>query len=672
MKFSAYSPAVNPNVMQNVPVRTSRDLHVYGPQGGGEKWKMLGQVLGLGMEMQQKVTDGKVMEANAEYNRLMSEGTSKLMQRKEGAALNISEDYDKLQRDVLGQVKEKYGGYIGFGAGQEAFNAYTMKDDATRRAGVERYQQAQTDAYRETQYNNQLAECRNTALEGGGRVEDVQGALVRMDAIVDSRFGEYGGEKLTEQKRLEAGKIVGAAVDMAIGNGDYMKAEQLLSTYRSVLPTNAYIDARAKVNKLQEIRQEYVTVDDIAANCRDVNGKIDLNRGREMIAAICGKDATRGGIADSGAYWDSMLGVETPYGRNGCVYAGVTLTAPYFRFAAEHKSETNVGNLFRAAQEEGSGAHVEKYTGQKANKGDIFVYVQPGDDPTNPDNLEHVMVSDGEGGTYGNSSGAADYVDENGNEVRGNGYIVHNQTQDVGNLDIAYIIRMDDKTDSAVSAYDPQKEEKLLKMLEAKARSENAIEKQQESAYKDNVMQQMQNAGSYEAAYDILINSGLPMDQQNTLDAAARRYYQVGRAGAASRGGGVPEDGEGPMWEGKKYNPKKHEKLFAQMDITFQNGKNPTAKQWVEMEEAADALTGSGIMTEENVAELTEVYQVALPLLTDYLDEGHSIPEAYELLLNSGTDPKIACIAIANVHRSYKAVGKAEPYVDEEDTGGTN
>ena len=76
------------------------------------------------------------------------------------------------------------------------------------------------------------------------------------------------------------------------------------------------------------------------------------------------------------------------------------------------------------------------------------------------------MVSDGEGGTYGNSSGAADYVDENGNEVRGNGYIVHNQTQDVGNLDIAYIIRMDDKTDSAVSAYDPQKEEKLLKMLD--------------------------------------------------------------------------------------------------------------------------------------------------------------------------------------------------------------
>lgn len=666
MKFSTYTPSVNPDVLRNVPVYASRDLHAYGPQGGGEQWKALADFAGVGLEMKRKVTDGKVLEANSEYNRLMSEGTSALMQRKEGEALNITDDYDKLQKQVLGEVRKKYGSYIGFGPGAEVFNAYTQRDDATRRSGVVKYQQAQTDAYQETQYNNQLADCRNTALENGGTVESVAGALNRMDAVVDSRFREYGGEKLTEQKRIASGLIVGDAVNMAINNGDFAKAEALLSTYKGVLPTNAYIDARSKLHKQQEVRREYIAVDDIAAQCRDANGKIDLNRGRAMIEGICGKDAVRGGLSDSGEYWDSFIGKETPYGRNGCVYAGVTMTAPYFRFAAEHKNETNVGNLFLAAKEEGSGAHVEKYNGQKANRGDIFVYVQPGDDASVPGNLEHIMVSDGMGGTYGNSSSAADSVDADGNEVRGNGYIVHRETEDVDGLERAYIIRMDDRTD-AQSAYDPEKVEKMMRMLKAKADSESAMQRQAESAEYDNLLNRMQNAGNYYDAYDMAINSGLPMNKINQAVNAAASYYNVQRNGTA-RGGRT--SAEGPQWEGKPYNPKKDEKLFAQMDITFKNGKNPTAKQWVEMESAADAIVGSGVLTEEGVAELSDVYTEAMPLLADYLDEGHSIPEAYELLINAGADPKIACIAIAKVHRSYKTIGKAEPYEPEEETNG--
>jgi len=665
MKFSTYQPAVDPNVLQNVPVRVSRDLNAYGNRGA--QWKAIGQIAGIGLEMQQKVTDGKVLEANAEYNRLMSEGTALLMQKKEGEALNITDDYDRLQKDVLADVKQRYGGYIGFGAGQEAFNAYTMRDDATRRSGVVKYQQAQTDAYQETQYNNQLADCRNTALEGGGTIESVTAALNRMDAVVDSRFQEYGGEKLTEQKRIAAGLIVGDAVSMAINNGDFAKAEALLSTYKGVLPTNAYIDARSKLHKQQEIRREYIAVDDIAAKCRDVNGKIDLARGRAMIESLYGKDAVRGNLSDSGEYWDSFLGVETPYGRNGCVYAGVTLTAPYFRFAAEHKNETNVGNLYLAAKEEGSGAHVEKYNGQKANRGDLLVYVQPGDDASVPGNLEHVMVSDGMGGTYGNSSSAADSVDDEGNEVRGNGYIVHNPSEDVGNLEIAYIIRQDDATGKTQSAYDPEKVEKMMRMLKAKSDSESALQRQAESAEYENLLNQMQNAGDYYAAYDMAINSGLPMNKINQAVNAAAAYYNVKRDGTPRSGAA---SAEGPQWEGKPYNPKKDEKLFAQMDIIFKNGKNPTAKQWVDMESAADAIVGSGILTEEGVAELSDVYAEAMPMLADYLDQGHSIPEAYELLIDAGADPKIACIAIAKVHRSYKAIGKAEPYEEEEETGG--
>ena len=239
MKFSTYTPVVNPNTLHNVgitPTQASRDLNAYGGRGGGEQWGALANVAKMGLALQQKVADGKALEANAEYNRLMSEGTSALMQKKEGEALTIAEDYDKLQKNVLAQVKKKYGGYL-YGDARESFNAYTTRDDATRRASVVKYQTAQTDAYRETQYNNQLAECRNAAIEGGGNIEAVGGALNRMDAVVESRFGAYGGEKLIEQKRIAAGQIVGDAVGMALQSGDYVKAETLLSTYKGLLPT---------------------------------------------------------------------------------------------------------------------------------------------------------------------------------------------------------------------------------------------------------------------------------------------------------------------------------------------------------------------------------------------------------------------------------------------------
>ena len=133
MKFSQSPPVVNPNTIRNVPMQVSRDINVYGGKGGGEMWGALANAAKIGLAMQQKVIDGKTLEANAEYNRLMSEGTSALMQKKEGEALHITDEYDKLQKDVLADVRKRYGNYIGFGAGAEAFNAYTMRDDATRR-----------------------------------------------------------------------------------------------------------------------------------------------------------------------------------------------------------------------------------------------------------------------------------------------------------------------------------------------------------------------------------------------------------------------------------------------------------------------------------------------------------------------------------------------------------
>ncbi len=69
----------------------------------------------------------------------------------------------------------------------------------------------------------------------------------------------------------------------------------------------------------------------------------------------------------------------------------------------------------------------------------------------------HVTVSDGNGGYYGNSSSAKDYVDENGNEVRGDGCGVHADSPDIDGYQIAYIIRPDDLATQAMT--DLEKEE---------------------------------------------------------------------------------------------------------------------------------------------------------------------------------------------------------------------
>lgn len=688
MKFSTYSPAVNPSVMRNVPVHASRDMNVYGVQGGGEQWKAIGKLANIGLEMQKKVTDGKILEANAEYNRLMSEGTSALMQKKEGEALNIADEYDKLQKQVLNDVRKNYKQFIGFGAGAEAFNAYTMKDDATRRSGVVRYQQAQTDAYHETQYNNQLAECRNEAVEGGGTVEAVNGALNRLDAIVNTRFGEYGGEKLIEQKRIAAGQIVGDAVNMAINSGDFAKAESLLSAYKGVLPTNAYIDARTKLHKQQEKVREYTAIDDIAARCRDVNGKIDLARGFAAIDAICGQDAKGTGGAsgsDVAAAASAYINQETPYGRNGCVWAATNIGknfSPLLR-KANDAGIVNVGELLRFAKNEG--ASIEPYREGSARPGDAVVYFAPGDELTE-ENAEHVVLADGGGGYWGNSSGAADFQDENGETVKGNGYIIHGDSTDLGdNLVPRLVIRTAGGED--VSAYDPEKRDKLRRLLKAQYDSEQALERQERERNLAAAKDALASAGSYAEAVAILEDSGLDAETKEKLDKKAQGRFGVGNAKADGSGDvAADEYGEAPIIRGEKYTAAKRnqdtQKLYgAGFDI--EKGAYPSSgAKWMELETATERLLTSGKMFDVDVAGYrmaTEPQKDGSPNpiaagAMEALAEGKSMQDVYLLLTKGAGLTKGAAMAVlVQMPDEYKATGKAEEKDDDvnpEDFGG--
>lgn len=635
MKFSTYTPAVSPNTLHNIgitPTQASRDINAYGGRGGGEQIGALADAAKMGLALQKKITDGKALEANAEYNRLMSEGTSELMQKKEGEALTIADEYDKLQKNVLAQVNKKYGGYL-YGDSRESFDAYTMRDDATRRASVVKYQTAQTDAYRETQYNNQLAECRNAAIEGGGDIGAVAGALNRVDAVVESRFGGYGGEKLIEQKRIAAGQIVGDAVGMALQSGNYVKAETLLSTYKGLLPTKDYIEAKTKLQKQQETKREYMAIDQIAASCRGADGKIDLARGYAEIEDLCGPGATRGSVsgadvATAGSVYEHQ---ETPYGRNGCVWAATNIGKSFSPFLQKASQEgiVNVGELLRFAKTEG--ASVEAYNADDIKPGDAIIYFAPGDALTE-ENAEHVVLSDGAGGYWGNSSNAGE-----------NGLVVHGESTDLGeNLVPRLVIRT--AQGGSASAYDPEKREKLRRMLKAQADSERALEKRAEEDRMNAMKNEIAGAGDYGTAAAYIESLDADSDTRRRLTSYAAYIYHVPGAGG----------GEGSR-SGKPYNPQKDIKTLNAFNTAITMGENLTAEKWTNMRAASDAILQSGVLTDEAREQIDHALddETIWSQITAALDSGKDIEDIRDVFMASGMSAEMAMIVLSRIDDRY-------------------
>lgn len=256
MKFSSYNPVVNPNTLQNVQVRGAMAPQRFQPlMGESAQWKSFADMAKMGLSLHKDVVDGKTMEANAEYNRLMSEGTSALMQRKEGEALNIVDDYDKLQKDVLGQVRKKYGNYIGYGTGAEAFNAFTMRDDATRREHMVKYQTAQTEKFQETQFNNQLATCQEFVGAGGYTDAAIAEGMNRILPLIQSRYGNYGDAKIQEQITSAKRGMVEIALSYAGSMNDYARMKDICNKYRDAISPAKMSSTLAIIGKRQQEAQ---------------------------------------------------------------------------------------------------------------------------------------------------------------------------------------------------------------------------------------------------------------------------------------------------------------------------------------------------------------------------------------------------------------------------------
>ncbi len=480
---------------------------------------------------------GKVMEANNEYNRLMSEGTAELMQKKQENALNVVEDYDKLHVKALEKVRKKYGQFINYGKAGQAFTIYTERDNNTRREHMMKYQMAETDAYHETQFNNQLATCIQTAADGGYTDMSIDQGLNRAEGFIEARYGQYGKEMIEQQKRIFKGQIVADALSLSMKMEDYARMGQLAVKYSDYLDPKTRVSVLSMLGKRQKDAHDFKQANDLWVQLGGENATLDDYRNYfSNLYANSGNATTRF------SHYDSRLGLTMPDGRNGCVEAVVALTKPFAKLTADNSDVVNCGVLCRLAQNSDS-ATIERYNGGKVNEGDVLVYFSEGDDISDFDNAEHVVMADGNGGYYGNSSSAKDYVDENGNEVRGDGCIIHSDDQEIGGYQIGYVIRMDRQTMQEMS--DLEVEEQAQKawalhqkrMTEIKA-ADNAIISRAHDEMQDLMNHGVDDVDQYQAIINKYayangsVNNHVRIELEKTVAAVERRNERAAQQGA--------------------------------------------------------------------------------------------------------------------------------------------
>ncbi len=494
-------------------------------------------------QMKEQYDQGKVMEANNEYNRMMSEGMAELTQRKEEAALNIVQDYDKLHQKTLEQVRKKFGAFINYGKPGIAFNEYTSRDNNTRRDNMIKYQMQETDKYHQTQFNNQLAESQQMVMDGGGTDMAIDAALNRSNGFIEARFSSYGPEKVAEQKRIFKGQLVGSALQYATNMRDYARMGEISSKYNNYLDAETRVSVLSSLGKRQRDAHELRLSNDLWVKLGDHASREDV---RKMLIE---RNQQAGGLQGLFDKCESLCGVEMENKRNGCVEYVMKALSPFSSFGANNAGERNVGNLFRAASESGSGASVTRYDGQKLQAGDIIVYATPGDDITNPDNLEHVTVSDGNGGYYGNSSGARDYEDENGNYIKGNGCGVHSDDQEIGGYEIAYIIRPDDINAQEMSELEIEdqvdrlwdlyaKKYQHIKAEEKRIVYRGALELQDMANHGNTDWEQYQAVVDKYSMYNGVVDDAIRIQLETLVNEEKRRYERADAQAARGQASG--------------------------------------------------------------------------------------------------------------------------------------
>ena len=628
MKFTTYQAAVEPNTMHPPAVRVSSDVNAYG--SGGEEYGKLGAAIGqVNKVLAQRRDDLDAADVMKARNEIMTSLTQQLYGENGLFVTGVGENAKGLMGRTTDAINQTYDDV------SKNYNdrvKYALKGNLNenmanfQRIAASKEMAEGNEVRKETFASNLATNAQQAALTW-----QVNGAptmyVKNGDTLLQVRAKQEGwsGAQLTEERRKMVTDVAAAAVGAALENEDYDRADEILNQFRPDMDQQTYWKL-ARVGKQKQQAKEMDTEADEIFNMPGVwDGKnFNAAKAMEYVNARYGKDAVKsagGAIKDKEGFFAAVAGQES----------GGNYSAQNGRTGAFGKYQIMPENWSSWAQEAGLSADAP----QTPENQEIVAKYKLGQyyDELGPEGALvawYAGYQNGERWRDGaqDAIGAGGHYSWDARQGNGDEPSVREYVQEA--------LGRAGGAERTVSAYDPEKRDRLMKLIEAKGGDMQKGYQQQRRQYLDGVMQAAQSAGSYSAALSMLNGQDLSMDERVSLERTFRQYYRVDeRTGGGHAGGGR---------SGRVYNPSKDIEIMKKMDARIATGTKISSDQFVAYKSAALRLDNSGLLGDEyqELQNNPEVWSQ----ITDDIETG-GLDKAMKRLISCGVDPVTACALLA-------------------------
>lgn len=514
MKFSTYQPAVEPTVMRPPAVHVSGDVNAYGDTKAGAGLNQLagaiGQVNAVLAKRQDDMDAASVMEARQKIMTSVTEqlyGQGGLFQTAQGEnAKGLTERTTDTIKKTFADIAKNYNGRV-----QYALKGNLNENMANfQRIAASREMQE----YESTQKADYESNITNSA-QLAGLTYNVKDALQNYvnDALrlIDARGAQQGwtGAQLQTERMRGITSIVASAVGAAIDNEDYDTAGAYLSQYRKDMDQATYAKFAKVLKKRDEARQIDMDTEEAFKNPLIWDGThFNEEEARKYVDSMYGPNATKTVAGGEGILWDiarktsALTGIKPEFiyaqlyhesgggnsqlARENLNFAGLTQVEPN----GEENKQPDGGNYYRVFKN--ADEFAEAYAHDFLNR--------------------YEGIKD------------AQTVEEYATILRNNGYFTAPLENYIAGLKGALASSEGSRT---VSAYDPEKRDRLIQKLKARGAELERGVKEKREAYLENVAQAMQSSGSYSGALSILNGQDLTTAERNALENQIKSYYHV-------------------------------------------------------------------------------------------------------------------------------------------------
>lgn len=251
-----------------------------------------GLVLAAGVnKLREQVEAADVMKANNEYNLRMNELRNKLMQNKEGNALENARLYAEGRQKIVDDILKRGPETVKGGIGKRAFMTTIDKDWVNQQGTMDRYVLGEAEKYQNTQLYNQLYTGINEVTGNFMDDDAVQSAVNRGNHFIAARYLDYGEERIKAEQMKWQAKAYGTQITAALNQSDYQKAEEILKSHGDVLTPEAKlkieatITERKKSDKELALFNELYAKGDLVAAINYVNNSDDYKTASERLEA---------------------------------------------------------------------------------------------------------------------------------------------------------------------------------------------------------------------------------------------------------------------------------------------------------------------------------------------------------------------------------------------------